>query len=182
MSKYGLQLQDYLGNILYPQTQGSLVNSLNNLTVDTNLQNITNNISTINNDIITINSDIDTINNNINDLQALIDTKAKIQFGSYQGTGSYGSRSPNSLVFNFNPKIVIIQDSSQDNFICIGILIYNSETIYSVLARGSYNSTELYITWNNNQVSWYTQAGGIGNPEYQMNTSNHKYNYIALGI
>lgn len=182
MSEYGLQLQDYLGNILYPQTQGSLVNSLNNLTVDTNLQNITNDISTINNDIITINSDIATINNNISDLQTLVDTKAKIRFGSYQGTGSCGSGSSNSLVFNFNPKIVIIQDSSQNDFICIGILIYNSKTIYSVLSLGNRNSIELHITWSNNRVSWYAQSGSMSDPEWQMNISNHRYNYVALGI
>ena len=39
---------------------------------------------------------------------------AKIETGSYTGTGTYGNSNPNSLTFGFEPKIVFISESKPE--------------------------------------------------------------------
>ena len=66
------------------------------------------NMETFNNMISQINSGV---NSEISDVLAQLGTKARIQTGSYVGTGTYGADNPCSLTFDFVPK-----------FLCINIL------------------------------------------------------------
>ena len=44
----------------------------------------------------------------VDNAQTSADEKAKIQTGSYIGTGTYGSNNPNTLTFDFEPKLLIV--------------------------------------------------------------------------
>ena len=63
------------------------------------------NMETFNNMISQINSGV---NSEISDVLAQLGTKARIQTGSYVGTGTYGASNPCSLTFDFVPKMVYI--------------------------------------------------------------------------
>ncbi|WP_298020986.1 hypothetical protein, partial [uncultured Dysosmobacter sp.] len=54
-------------------------------------------------------TDIETLKTAI----AAVSGAAKIQTGSYVGTGTYGESNPCSLTFDFSPKLVIIQNKAK---------------------------------------------------------------------
>ena len=91
--------------------------------------------------------------------------------GSYVGTGTWGSDHPNTLTFGFSPKVVIIMgQKAYSNAIT---LIAPAQTAYL-----SMDSRSVQVTWNETGVSWYQTNNGA---DYQLNTQNVIYNYIALG-
>ena len=108
----------------------------------------------------------------------------KIAIGSYVGTGTYGSSNPNTLTFDFEPKIVFLSvDSSSSAFDYTGFMFFirnqsgsPSWYFYNVSFVGR------SITWSGNTLSWYTLAGVNDAPEkQQFNTSGQRYCYVALG-
>ena len=108
----------------------------------------------------------------------------KIAIGSYVGTGTYSSANPNSLTFDFEPKIVFLSvDSSSSAFDYTGFMFFirnqsgsPSWYFYNVSFVGR------SITWSGNTLSWYTLAGVNDAPErQQFNTSGQRYCYVALG-
>lgn len=99
--------------------------------------------------------------------------KVRIETGSYVGTGTYGSSNPNSLTFDFEPKLVIVQSEFQAGML---FWVYGmSGTVYRILRS---SSTEYVgkITFSDNTLTWYGT-----NAENQMNYSNYVYHYIAIG-
>ena len=109
----------------------------------------------------------------------------KIATGSYVGTGTYGSANPNSLTFDFEPKIVFLSvDSSASVF---------SQTGFMFFIRNQSGSPSWYfynvayvgrtITWSGNTLSWYTLAGNPNDApdRQQFNVSGQRYCYVALG-
>lgn len=97
--------------------------------------------------------------------------KARVQVVSYVGTGTYGSSNPNSLTFDFVPKIVVIQspDESTNHESCIAL--NGSKSVVTYPGRG-YDSE---FSWNKKTVSWYSPDG------YQLNDSGQKYYAVAIG-
>ena len=109
----------------------------------------------------------------------------KIAIGSYVGTGTYGSSNPNTLTFDFEPKIVFLSvDSSASAF---------SQTGFMFFIRNQSGSPSWYfynvayvgrtITWSGNALSWYTLAGNPNDApdRQQFNVSGQRYCYVALG-
>ena len=105
--------------------------------------------------------------------------KAKVQVVSYVGTGTYGSSNPNSLTFDFAPKVVIVNGhrvmSSYTNSYSI-ILSPQSGAGVSILG-----SNRGYVYWviceaTDRTVSWY--ADSYSN---QLNESGMKYVAVAIG-
>ena len=100
-------------------------------------------------------------------------TAAKIEHGTYIGTGTYGSSNKNSLTFDFEPRVI---------FVVAGIsklcLYKGSTTSYmystSLNANGTYPVT--VSNWTNT-VSWYSSDKAIR----QMNLSDTVYEYTAIG-
>ena len=95
---------------------------------------------------------------------------ARIEVGSYVGTGTYGSSNPNTLMFGFEPKIVFIEGSG-----------YHTDGVAFIQnGQEELNITELFyfteISWDGKTVSWYGSYSG-----YQANESNWTYHYIAIG-
>lgn len=145
------------------------------------------NMETFNNMISQINSGV---NGEISDVLAQLGTRAKIQTGSYVGTGTYGADNPCSLTFDFEPKLLIVgavkganrgwfQTNSDYGLICDGLFwvnpmpyIWNMDN-YSSSLTTSY----LYFTPNVTGISYYSTKGAGS----QCNVSNRTYYYFGIG-
>lgn len=92
----------------------------------------------------------------------------KIATGSYTGTGTYGSSNPNSLTFDFEPKLVVVRATGGDGG--------HSWIIGCNHGKGG-NDAWITITWNSNTVAWYHNSSA----DYQLNASGTKYYYLAIG-
>lgn len=105
--------------------------------------------------------------------------KARVQVVSYVGTGTYGRSNPNSLTFDFAPKVVIVN----------GHRVAASYTIsYSIILSpqsgggvSMLGNDRGYVYWViceaiDRTVSWY--ADSYGN---QLNESGMKYVAVAIG-
>lgn len=100
---------------------------------------------------------------------------ARIETGSYVGTGTYGSSNPNSLTFGFVPKIVLVQGALYEkSYILTGIFVYPSPA--SDVNGENANNIDRVVTWSSNGISWYSTAAN-----YQLNRTGVKYYYIAVG-
>lgn len=106
-------------------------------------------------------------------------TKAKIEIGSYAGTGNYGSTNKNTIAFNRQPKLWGIYCS------------LGKQGVYTAPGPSSppfipWGATPFAFTgsveagcdaaYSGNTVSWYSEA----NEGYQHNTSGERYYYIGI--
>lgn len=118
---------------------------------------------------------------------------ARVEVGSYVGTGASGSDNPNTLSFSFRPKFVFIIQGNTD-----GSSNYWSVFVYGAPygAGGRYYSsgfvmTSQATTWGNKSMSWYIYGAGTTSGVYdisgsfgyacQLNESRKKYYYVAIG-
>lgn len=115
----------------------------------------------------------------IDNVQASADGKARIQTGSYVGTGTYGASNPCSLTFDFVPKILIINGQGKTNVGVYNTSISIVRNINSMYIFGN-NSQHLFyftnIIWNNNSISWYSNDSSYA----QANNSNTTYYWAAI--
>lgn len=103
---------------------------------------------------------------------------ARIEVGSYVGTGTDGSANPNKLTFLFEPKLLIIRNVVSSNERLFLSIVKSGRYVSFLLSNSGSNvsSNTGEITLSGNTVSWY--AGG---PNAQMNASKTTYNYIVIG-
>lgn len=102
---------------------------------------------------------------------------AKIETGSYTGTGTFGADNPNTLTFDFEPKVVIVQRAEQTTTNTYGRVIA-IPGMTQVNNGGSANNSDYVATvsFSSNSFSMYsTNASG------QMNNSGVTYVYIGIG-
>lgn len=131
-----------------------------------------------------------TVNDAFNAASGLISTaqttangRARMQTGSYTGTGTYGSSNPNSLSLNFPPKLIIVQEyvsspNQASNQTYTAIMMYRgSNSDFGGLAINYGNVYPLKGTRSGNTVTWYTNTGAT----QQMNKSGASYDYAAIG-
>ena len=102
----------------------------------------------------------------------------RIAFGSYTGTGAYGSANPNTLQFDFKPALVFIAIANWDGG------IHNPSLLMRPRAVGSSRPTadsysQLTVTWGDRSVAWY--MNGKESPYYQLNVGGQLYYYTAIG-
>lgn len=122
------------------------------------------------------------------------DPGAKIEVGSYVGTGTYGSSNPNSLTFGFEPKIVKLLFRTRTN-VGIGNLKYEDLTgegfsrsqnfmvadrLIAEYAQGegfgySYSSSYGKKSPDGKTFYWYSTDAAN-----QCNSSGYVYYYIAI--
>lgn len=101
----------------------------------------------------------------------MLGEKPKIVKGGYVGTGKYGSSNESSLTFDFKPLLISISNNS-----AITTMIRDTEyTAYD--NNASTGGNNLYLTWNENTVSWYNSQSDY----QQLNSSGKTYQYIAIG-
>ena len=129
---------------------------------------------------------------------------AKIQTGSYVGTGTYGADNPCSLTFTFEPKMLIVANKSIVSFLqrdtqwcrvssssqfLAGIFWFDGFDKISNSGDSNSNSEIFYVivTKNNQSISWYSKphtTGTVDEIHYQISQQNYKnatYNYIRIG-
>lgn len=122
-----------------------------------------------------------------------IGDKVRITAGSYVGTGTFGSGNPNSLVFPFEPKILMLFYHSTDpGSSGVGRLVTSSQyrpaigspflltTSYvynSLFGGGNGNVTYAKKSVDGLQVFWYND----GSADDQFNVSNRQYDYLIAG-
>lgn len=109
-------------------------------------------------------------------------TAPKIETGSYVGTGTYGQANPNTLTFDFEPKMVIIYERSQNRdgqtvsansddtavvFTYNAVIRFNS----SVNGRGA----GIVVTRSDKTLQWYSTVSYMAQLNY-----NEQY-FIAIG-
>lgn len=96
--------------------------------------------------------------------------KARVQVVSYVGTGTYGADNPNSLTFDFVPKIVMIRCGGDDKLF---------DAFYGMIYVTTDLSSGYYVTvkWSKKTLSWYSDDS----VSCQMNDAGDKYYAIAIG-
>ena len=127
-------------------------------------------------------------------IAAITATMPHVQTGSYVGTGTYGEAHPNTLTFDFNPRILIFVDTSNDTD--RATLQYVVFAMYPSTA-GDWFSSEgdivVYgrnrVTWGDKSISWYADFLTADNsagfqaqngPIVQHNAAGTTYHYIAI--
>lgn len=98
----------------------------------------------------------------------------KIATGSYTGTGTYGSSNPNSLTFEFEPKLVFISSKDQDPPVCAFAI--NGQTTFSKTNIGDSGQTN-QCSFSGNSFTWYNRRY----VDIQFNMLDRIYYYVAIG-
>ena len=112
--------------------------------------------------------------------------RAEIEVKSYTGTGTYGSANPNSLTFNFVPKIVFIMsrldyDSNNGNQGSVFGVVIPSVGFGGAQTGGNYACWYGWsVTLSGKTISWY-QDYSDNAARYQMNISSGEYTAVAIG-
>lgn len=104
-------------------------------------------------------------------------TAPAIATGSYTGTGTYGASNPNSLTFDFEPKLVICGIATtglkpDDTYWSNGFVWYFGTPI-----QYTGNGKIINMRVDGNTLSWYSSNDMTS----QLNYSATAYNYIAIG-
>lgn len=116
---------------------------------------------------------------------------AKIQTGSYVGTGTYGPSNPNSLTFSFDPIFFVVYETAKVRQITGSSDIRTAYSIFSVQAPVVYQPTRLTSVYDLNQkLCYYNQATktfywywtSYYGEENQLNVSNITYKYWSIGV
>ena len=116
-------------------------------------------------------------------IDSILKDKARIQTGSYVGTGTYGSGNPSSLTFDFAPKYVQICPLASLMIHFIGLFYYSPQKMFTGhISINSSNSARWYaanlpVSVDGNTITWYHGS----NADYQLNDSNTSYYYVAIG-
>ena len=104
-------------------------------------------------------------------LESALSKKCELYFGTYTGTGQYGPEHPNTLTFDFAPRVVILfgyATNPGDHMIMIRP--YTDAKSYD----GNY--TNCTVTWLEDGVQWYNSYY----ESTQFNRLNRTYYYIAV--
>lgn len=129
----------------------------------------------------TVDQILSTINTLIKNAQTTANSKSKIVYGTYVGTGSAGPSSQNVLQFDFEPKLLLVV--SKSNF--IGIFFYPIKGFvleYKTPGSNVETASKLTTTWGKT-VKWYNEPSTV-NPSYaiarQLNDSGETYYYCSF--
>ena len=104
-------------------------------------------------------------------------SKARIQTGSYTGTGTYGASNPCSLTFDFVPQLIVFfgsyAEARIDDAIHPIILLWGISEAFGI---SSYTDQHSIITYSEKTMSWYS-LGAKG----QYNEARFTYRYVVIG-
>ena len=97
----------------------------------------------------------------------------RIALGSYTGTNEYGEDHPNSLTFEFSPKMVVIAEKSASGDSDYTIML-RGQSVYATL--GSAGTSLGRCQWADNTLTWSSDHS----VSTQFNYST-TYIYFAIG-
>ena len=110
----------------------------------------------------------------VSNAQISADGKAIVVYGSYNGTGAYGSGSPNTLTFDSKPLLLaILPNASKSSSAKSFMAVRSSQIVYTF---AEFFQSMCTVTWGEKSVSWYNSS----TMDYQFNQSNTTYYYVAL--
>lgn len=127
----------------------------------------------------------------------LIASCAKIQTGSYVGTGTYGPSNPVTLTFGFTPKFVVVSDSSNGGaqnpyadrsstwrpaFFSSNYMIFWWPGVSKIFfGWAGFDPGNAYVNFaqNGTSISFYGKTNTT--TPIVLNTSNVSYTYIGIG-
>ena len=120
-----------------------------------------------------------TPNEALNALAAVLVSRVRIQAGTYVGTGTYGRSNPNTLTFDFTPKVFAIYGYSITNLSTASFTQFTGLLPFGSLTRFTFPSASntSIFTFSGSTVSWYCTAGAA----QQANDSGRTYYYVAIG-
>ena len=104
---------------------------------------------------------------------------AKVETGSYVGTGTNGKSNPTEIVCTFDAKCVIVTPANIDNVAYMAINVVLPQNGGGFATGGAGNSKDqIYSSVSNGTVSWYiTSESAL----YQCNYSGTTYCWVAIG-
>ena len=106
-------------------------------------------------------------------LNWLMNNRTRVVLGSYTGTGKYGEKNPNTLTFDFTPKLLLMLGNGLGGHF---LLTYPAVTTYAPPDATS-SFSELKFTWTDNSISWYSIHDAAG----QRNMEETEYQYLVIG-
>ena len=125
------------------------------------------------------------INENTAAMEAVLAGLPKIQSGSYVGTGTVGEGSPNSLTFDFVPKLVVFDLGA--GYHAAFPYVWGGGTL-PVAFINPHATGQTAILYDNNVVSvegstmtWYAEGFSAGGQEVQLNAMGKTYRWVAVG-
>ena len=95
---------------------------------------------------------------------------ARIAWGTYTGTGAFGTDSPNSLSFDFTPAVILIRTPG---IRYTTVLVRGCTTSHGCIN----DSYEIQVSWTDTGVNWYSSDGS----NTQNNSPGVPYYYTAVG-
>ena len=124
-------------------------------------------------------------------ISTALDGKARIQTGSYVGTGTYGASNPCSLTFDWKPNLVLIVAStlehSYENWAILSMIDVNSTyknkkvMIPYGIVNYSYDdgiNPNFFIKYSASKLYWYYTGNWASS--IVCNNANTLYYYIAF--
>ena len=134
----------------------------------------------------------------IDNVQSSSDSKARIQTGSYVGTGTYGANNPCSLTFDFIPQFIIFTNQKTDDpkerlmpsftssNILYNYIMFNMQILTTSYVAGAgfgsipSNGPEIgpygKKSADGKTVYWYTESDSY----YQFNEKLYTYYWVAF--
>lgn len=117
-------------------------------------------------------------------LNTALASRARIQTGSYVGTGTYGSSNPCRLQFNFKPQLFILFGKANSNADYRDMIIAikgGTQLAFTISSGSNPEAAEgsdggLTFSWGSSTLNWYAT-----NLNYQLNASGVTYNWLAAG-
>lgn len=114
-------------------------------------------------------------------LNTALASRARIQTGSYVGTGTYGSSNPCSLTFDFVPRFVVVsiqQARETHAYHIILIMVYGVTYCAPDYDGSSGTSKNTCISgWGTKTIKWYSNGGA----REQYNESGLTHYWVAIG-
>ena len=106
--------------------------------------------------------------------------KAKIETGSYDGVGGFGSSAPNILTLNEEPKLFFLSEQRYDGPMAWVLFGGRNEALMisftpNMTGAGGGQQAPL-VSKNGKTLSWYSTANEIA----QYNRAGYKYDYLAI--
>ena len=106
----------------------------------------------------------------------------KVAYGSYVGNGKYGTANHNTLTFDFEPKLIVLENqfavayggTINDNYYSTPLLLLRPLRRFYIY----YDASDyIDLAWDGNTVSWWTTSGAF----QQFNVQGQTYLYHAIG-
>lgn len=130
-------------------------------------------------EVASVSAEVDALEQTVGGLSeqvnSFVTSNMKIASGSYIGTETYGVNAPNSLTFDFVPKVVFI-DSEEKTYGLTLTWVYGI-TRTSIKPINSGGGTILNFSLDGNKLSWYNENYA----SWQLNTQGKTYYWVAIG-